>query len=248
MERINEKATETAKKIRKELKKTFPEIKFSVRSSSYTGGSSVSVNWEDGPMVKEVEKVTEKFSSSSFDGMQDMKVTTGYQYEGKIYKGADYIFANRSLSPAYKEIIQKHAKRLFEDFSINDVDYHSKMLRAEKDMNNMINKRNVPDEIEEPYGEDTLYAMDEPGELYGENKLNEEPQQATLINFQEEKMKKNLDKLTAEQKFKLLALGKICNIDDEHVQGIMDRGISIDRLFTAIANTYYDEMEKVTRS
>lgn len=102
MEKIIERATETAKKIRKELKKAFPEVKFSVRSSSYSGGSSVDVNWEDGPMQEEVERVTEKFNSCSFDSMQDMKVTTGYEYKGKIYNGADYIFANRSLSSEYK--------------------------------------------------------------------------------------------------------------------------------------------------
>lgn len=73
---------------------------------------------------------------------------------------------NCSLSPEYEGIIQRHAKRLFEDFSINDSDYHEKMLKAEEDMNNMINKWHTSDEIDEPYGEDKL--AEEPYEMEDE--------------------------------------------------------------------------------
>lgn len=96
METIYEKASETAKKVRKELKREFPQSKFSVRSSSYSMGSSIRVEHKDGeePDRSKVIDVIERFKSSSFDGMQDMKISTGYEYEGKRYNGADYIFYN----------------------------------------------------------------------------------------------------------------------------------------------------------
>ena len=36
---------ETAKLIRKDLKKNFPKIKFSVMSNTYSMGASIRVNW-----------------------------------------------------------------------------------------------------------------------------------------------------------------------------------------------------------
>ncbi|WP_338423309.1 LPD29 domain-containing protein, partial [Xylella fastidiosa] len=40
---------ETAKLVRKALKESFPDIKFSVKSSNYSGGASIRVSWIDGP-------------------------------------------------------------------------------------------------------------------------------------------------------------------------------------------------------
>ena len=42
-------AAETAKLIRKALKASFPGVKFSVRSKSYSMGASVNVSYIDGP-------------------------------------------------------------------------------------------------------------------------------------------------------------------------------------------------------
>lgn len=65
--------TETAKAIRLTLAKRFPGVKFSVRSKVYSGGSSIHINWTDGPRQKTVEKITDGFSGASFDGMNDLK-------------------------------------------------------------------------------------------------------------------------------------------------------------------------------
>ena len=94
MEVVYEPAKDTAKKIRKELKKAFPEIKFSVKSKTYSMGSSIRVEYakETGIEREEVRNVTDQFKSSSFDGMQDMKISKGYMYEGVLYNGADYVF------------------------------------------------------------------------------------------------------------------------------------------------------------
>lgn len=64
--------TETAKLIRTTLKKQFPGIKFSVRSSSYSMGASIHISWTDGPREKEVMAITDGFEGKSFDGMNDL--------------------------------------------------------------------------------------------------------------------------------------------------------------------------------
>ena len=63
----------TAKLVRAALKKAFPGVKFSVRSSTYSGGASMRVGWVDGPKTKEVEAVTSAYCGGGFDGMIDMK-------------------------------------------------------------------------------------------------------------------------------------------------------------------------------
>lgn len=96
---VYEKPSETAKKIRKVLKENFPGTKFSVR----THHSSVYVTWTNGPTKKEVQEIVDRFSSASFDGMQDLETVHGYIWEGVRYIGAKYIFLNRIFSEDYEE-------------------------------------------------------------------------------------------------------------------------------------------------
>ena len=63
---------ETAKLLRAALKKAFPGVKFSVRSSTYTGGASIRVGWTDGPSSKAVKDVADAYAGGRFDGMIDM--------------------------------------------------------------------------------------------------------------------------------------------------------------------------------
>ena len=64
---------ETAKLVRGALKKAFPGVKFSVRSSTYAGGASMRVGWTDGPKTKDVEAVVSAYKGGGFDGMIDLK-------------------------------------------------------------------------------------------------------------------------------------------------------------------------------
>lgn len=66
-------AAETAKLMRAALKKAFPAQKFSVRSSTYAGGASITVRYKDGPTKMRVEAITGQFAGGGFDGMIDMK-------------------------------------------------------------------------------------------------------------------------------------------------------------------------------
>lgn len=134
---------ETAKLIRVALKKYFPTQKFSIRSQSYSGGASINVDWENGVSTKEVEAVIKNFEGAGFDGMIDYKYYIGHwmlpdgtitlaDSEGcygsdakeiakpceeaiKIHFGADYVFANRTIT---KEVYEKFAKEICEQNSL----------------------------------------------------------------------------------------------------------------------------------
>lgn len=119
---------DTAKLIRKQLKKAFPATKFSVTSSRYSGGSSIHVDWTDGPTGAQVEEITGGFSGAGFDGMIDLKYhkTHWMEPDGSVHIakregttgsvpelicsapspaaqlvefGCDYVLTQRSLSP-----------------------------------------------------------------------------------------------------------------------------------------------------
>jgi len=67
-----------AKKIRIELKTNFPGVTFSVKSRCYTGGTSVDVEWLDGPGKDQVDIITSKYQQGHFNSMEDI-----YEYSNK---------------------------------------------------------------------------------------------------------------------------------------------------------------------
>lgn len=75
--------TETAKIIRAELKKAFPETKFSVRSSVYSMGCNVNVGYLDGPPTEAVESITDSFCGTGFDSMNDSTTHHDCDYQGE---------------------------------------------------------------------------------------------------------------------------------------------------------------------
>lgn len=92
---------ETAKLIRQALKESFPGIKFSVKSSTYSIGASIRIRWLDGPNTKQVESVSGVFEGAYFDGMIDYKGSRYHTLDGiETHFGADYIFENRDFSDA----------------------------------------------------------------------------------------------------------------------------------------------------
>lgn len=64
---------ELSKIIKKALTTAFPTAKFSVRLERYSGGSSIRVNWTDGPAVASVEDLVGHLKGKGFDGMIDME-------------------------------------------------------------------------------------------------------------------------------------------------------------------------------
>lgn len=110
---------DTAKLVRQALKAAFPGVKFSVRSDSYSGGASIRVRWTDGPTVKVVEAVTNRYRGADFDGMQDLKTyredTLIALSDGSVeavHFGADFIFGERDLSEGYLAELEPLAVRM----------------------------------------------------------------------------------------------------------------------------------------
>lgn len=90
---------DTAKLVRQALKESVPDVKFSVRSSVYSGGASITVRWTDGPNTTQVEAIAGVFSGAYFDGMQDLKGATYALLDGEQVRfGADFIFTTREIS------------------------------------------------------------------------------------------------------------------------------------------------------
>lgn len=65
--------TQVAKIIRTMLKNNFPGQKFSVKSQSYSGGSSIDVNYTDGPSSDSVKALVGHLHGCGFDGMIDLQ-------------------------------------------------------------------------------------------------------------------------------------------------------------------------------
>lgn len=80
---------EQAQLIRAALKKHFPGVAFSVRSSRYSGGSSISVRWTDGPTQRAVEAIADTYEGPRFDGMTDL----AYSSEHYLMPDGSAIFA-----------------------------------------------------------------------------------------------------------------------------------------------------------
>ena len=92
------KTTERAKEIRKALKVNFPGVKFSVRSKSYSMGSSITISWTDFPTVDAVETIANKYESVRYD-----------EYTGEILSGGNtYIDYNNTWSDDMKESIKEN--------------------------------------------------------------------------------------------------------------------------------------------
>lgn len=91
--------TETAKMMRLVLKETFPGVKFGVRSSSYSGGSSINVGWTDGPNEAQVKAAVDVFKGAYFDGQIDYKGYRKHLLDGVPTSfGGDFIFYSRENS------------------------------------------------------------------------------------------------------------------------------------------------------
>ena len=84
-----------AANIRKELKRAFPGVRFSVRAKSFSGGTSVDIGWGDGPTGAQVKPIISKYEEGNFNGMEDI-----YDYDRDnmwvgIFGGAKYVMTQR---------------------------------------------------------------------------------------------------------------------------------------------------------
>lgn len=103
---------DTAKLIRAALKQEWPAVKFSVRSSTYSGGASIDIKWTDGPTEPMVERITGKYRGASFDGMIDLKSYHDSTLNGEaVHFGADYVHCTREYSQGVYETIARRVAK-----------------------------------------------------------------------------------------------------------------------------------------
>lgn len=119
--------------IREELKKEFPAVKFSVKSSNFAGGDSVRVHWENGPTTDEVEVFTRKYQYGRFDGMTD-----SYEYSNSIENlpQSKYVSTSRDIDEYIKTIVIDGLKSSFSD---DTPDY-----QIQQDSYRILNKTSIP--------------------------------------------------------------------------------------------------------
>lgn len=110
---------ETAKLVRQSLKEAFPGVKFSVRSSTYSGGASIDVSWTDGPNAVQVESITKGYKAAYFDGSIDYQRSIHHMMDGeRVRFGADYITSTRHYSDiAVERAIASVSRRYAGNFS-----------------------------------------------------------------------------------------------------------------------------------
>lgn len=88
---------EVAAAIRKDLKAHYPRTKFSVTVSRYSMGSSVRIEWTDGPSERQVKEISNRYDFYQFDGMQDLHSTA----DARMVDG-ELVRASCSISTARK--------------------------------------------------------------------------------------------------------------------------------------------------
>jgi Large polyvalent protein associated domain 30/Large polyvalent protein associated domain 29 len=93
-----------AANLRKEFKKLWPVVKFSVRKEHH---GCVNIHWTDGPLAEEVKAVVDKYKGGHFNGMEDIYEHSRSPWTS-VFGSCDYIFPTRSHSPeALKEAVRE---------------------------------------------------------------------------------------------------------------------------------------------
>lgn len=103
--------TEAAKasaQIKQALRVKWPQVKFSVKSSVYSGGDSVHVSWTDGPTVDQVQPIVRFYEYGTFDGMTD-----SYNMDNvkECAHQAKYVMCNRDFSEQSWELATNQVLR-----------------------------------------------------------------------------------------------------------------------------------------
>lgn len=102
---------ETAKLVRASLKEAFPEIKFSVRSSTYSMGASIRIGWTMGPTTEQVDAIVKRFAGSDFDGMTDSTIPRDSFLDGEpVGFGCNFVFTDRDISMTGDALAEIFAK------------------------------------------------------------------------------------------------------------------------------------------
>jgi hypothetical protein len=86
-----------AKNARIELARAFPGVKFSVKTSRFSGGDSMDVRWVDGPNTSQVDAIVDKYAAGVFNGSDDSYSYTADAWN-QAFGDAKYVHTTRDLS------------------------------------------------------------------------------------------------------------------------------------------------------
>ena len=118
-------ASQAAAAIREDLKKQFPEIKFRVTSQSYSGGSSIRVEYEDGPRKEIVEGTLRKYEYGAFNSMIDL-----YEYSNvkEDVPQVKFLMVERQMSESTRKKLTEKITGTYEGCQgLNYGDYAPKL-------------------------------------------------------------------------------------------------------------------------
>lgn len=120
-------AAKASKAIKAELKKEFPNVKFSVKSSNFSMGDSVNISWIDGPTSDKVEAITSKYQYGHFNGMDDIYENTNDRSDIPQSK---YVHCARTITKEYFNIVRPLIADIWIDANSYDIDsYAMRILR-----------------------------------------------------------------------------------------------------------------------
>lgn len=111
-------AAYVASLIKKELKAKYPQVKFSVKSQTYSGGDSVDVHYvmedESYPTQETIQTIVNKYQAGHFDGMTDM-----YEYDStQTGPTVKYAFAHADT----KLLEEKHKSAFLQHWGLTAFD------------------------------------------------------------------------------------------------------------------------------
>jgi hypothetical protein len=108
-ERLEYTCKETAQLIRLALKAAFPGQKFSVTTAYGSMYSATNVRWTDGPTEPEVSRITDRFTSKTFDGSDDSTHYHEQDVDGQRVQYSGWVNVSRQFS---KELQAKGYARI----------------------------------------------------------------------------------------------------------------------------------------
>lgn len=109
--------------LRKELRAAFPDVKFSIRYKTFSGGDEIRVSYIDGPKSDAVKAIASRYT---YDSSGSNIMTDYYDYQPteftQKYGGAKFVFIDREMSEeTRKQYIAKAIELLPELANGNNV-------------------------------------------------------------------------------------------------------------------------------
>ena len=99
------RVAKVAQNLRTELKRKFPGVKFSVTSSSFSGGNSITVHYEDGPAFDDVEGIVNRYQDSHADAESGDYWDYDPSAFNEVFGGAKFTHLERDMSAATESVL-----------------------------------------------------------------------------------------------------------------------------------------------